>query len=162
MSGEIAQAAADVVPYVTAALSAYGGAVLAKAEDSAADATVGIGRRLLQRIFGQRQEGEPLPAVLARAAADPGDADYLGAVRAAIRDVLESNAQLFAEVREILAGAKGTVTAGSQRTSADHGAIAQSIVAGGDVSASHTVNNFTAGRDITHAQGDIVIHRTGG
>ena len=55
MSGEIAQVAAEMVPYVTTALSAYGGAVLSKAEDDVADATVGFGRRLLQRIFGREK-----------------------------------------------------------------------------------------------------------
>ena len=65
MSGEVASLAADVVPYAIAAVSAYGGAVLAKVRDDAAEATVGLGRRVLQRIFGTRKEGEPLPVPLA-------------------------------------------------------------------------------------------------
>jgi hypothetical protein len=54
MSGDVASLAAEVVPYMATAASAYGGAVLAKARDDAADATVGLGRRLLQRVFGTR------------------------------------------------------------------------------------------------------------
>jgi hypothetical protein len=155
-----------MVPYVTTALSAYGGAVLSKAEDSAADATVGFGRRLLQRIFGRNKDTEPLPPVLAKVAANPGDLDYLGTLRATIRDALENDAQMLAEVREILAEAKPTVTAGPQSAQADHGGIAQNIVAGGSVTASHTVSNVTngpiisAGRDASYSQGNMTIYRT--
>ena len=60
MAGEIATLVTDATPYVTAALGAYGGAVLTKVQDDAADATVGIGRRLLQRVFGSRATDEPL------------------------------------------------------------------------------------------------------
>ena len=45
VTGEVATLAAEVVPYASAA--AYGGAVLAKVRDDAADVTVGLGRRLL-------------------------------------------------------------------------------------------------------------------
>ena len=65
MGGEVATLAAEMTPYVSAAVGAYGGAVLAKVRDEAADATVGLGRRLLQRVFGSRREGEPLPDPLA-------------------------------------------------------------------------------------------------
>jgi hypothetical protein len=159
-----------MVPYITTALSAYGGAVLAKAQDDAADATVGFGRRLLQRIFGSKPEGEALPPVLARVAAHPDDPDYLGSLRATIRDVLEGDAQMLAEVREILAQAKPTVISGSQTATADGGGIAQNVMAAGNVSASHTINNTTsnvnnngpnisAGRDINYANRDMTINR---
>jgi hypothetical protein len=52
-------------PYAAAALSAYDAAVLARGKDDLADATVGAGRRVLQRIFGRREDGEELPAFLA-------------------------------------------------------------------------------------------------
>ena len=170
MSGEVAQAAAEMVPYITTALSAYGGAVLAKAQDDAADATVGFGRRLLQRIFGRKPEGGVLPPVLARVIAHPDDPDYLGSLRAIIRDALEGDAQMLAEVREILAQAKATVTSGSQTAMAGDGGIAQNVTAGGNVSTSHTVNNTTrnvtnngpnisAGRDVNYANRDLTINR---
>ena len=47
MPGEVASIAVEMTPYVSAAFGAYGGAVLAKVRDDAADATVGLGRRLL-------------------------------------------------------------------------------------------------------------------
>jgi hypothetical protein len=99
--------AAEMTPYVSAAVGAYGGAVLAKARDEAADATVGLGRRLLVRIFGNRAEGEPLPMPLADLAADPGDEDALAAVRLTVRRALAADPVLAAEVRSMLATAPG-------------------------------------------------------
>jgi hypothetical protein len=166
VSAEIAQVAAEMMPYITTALSAYGGAVLTKAEDSAADATVGFGRRLLQRVFGRTKGGESLPPALAKVIASPDDPDYLGALRATIRDALENDTQMLAEVREILAQAKPDVTVGPQSAQAGPGGIAQNIAAGGNVNASHTVNNVTngpaisAGRDVSYAERDLTIHRT--
>ena len=65
MAAEVASVAVEMTPYVSAVLGAYGGAVLAKGRDDAADATVGLGRRLLQRVFGRRNPEEPLPEALA-------------------------------------------------------------------------------------------------
>jgi hypothetical protein len=164
MSGDIAQVAAEAVPYMATALSAYGGAVLAKVEDSAADATVGFGRRLLQRVFGRRRDGDPLPPVLAKVVANPGDPDYLAALRAAVRDELGDSAPLLAEVREILAQAGPAVTSGQQEARAGDGGVAQNITAGGNVTAAPTIYNgphISAGRDVAYSEGDMTIHRRG-
>jgi hypothetical protein len=104
----VASLAAEMTPYVSAAVGAYGGAVLAKVRDDAADATVGLGRRLLQRVFGSRREGEPPPEPLGALIADPEDDDALAAVRLAIRRALTDDASLQAEVRSMLAGAPVT------------------------------------------------------
>jgi hypothetical protein len=95
-TGEIATLVTDATPYLTAALAAYGGAVLTKVRDDAADATVGVGRRLLQRVFGRKETG---------------DDDALGALRLVIRRELETDAEMLAEVREILAAGQATVHA---------------------------------------------------
>lgn len=129
MAGDIATIAAEVTPAAAAALSAYGVAVLAKAKDDLADATVGAGRRALQRIFGRRPEGGELPAVLAEIIANPGDEDYLSALRLAIRKALADDAQLLADVREIIGAARPNVT------------VTQTISAGRDA--------YAAGRDMT-------------
>jgi hypothetical protein len=105
MGGDVASLAAEMTPYVSAAVGAYGGAVLARARDEAADATVGLGRRLLQRIFGTRGEGVPLPGALEDLAADPEDGDALAAVRLLVRKVLGADPVLAAEVRSMLASA---------------------------------------------------------
>ena len=107
MGGDAMSLATEMTPYVSAAVGAYGGAVLAKLRDGAADATVSLGHRMLQRVFGPRSEGEPLPAPLDDLVADPYDDDALGAVRLAVRKVLAADPVLEAEVRSMLAGAEG-------------------------------------------------------
>jgi hypothetical protein len=126
MGGDVASMAAEMSPYISAAVGAYGEAVLAKVRDDAADATVGLGRRLLKKIFGHRDEGEPLPAALDDLVADPGDSDALAACRLEIRRVLAADPVLQAEVRSMLASAGG---------------VTQQVRAGRDA--------YTAGRDQT-------------
>ncbi len=126
MDGEVALLAAEVTPYASVAVAAYGWAVLTKVRDDAADATVGLGRSLLQRIFGSRREGEPLPDPLGALATDPDDSDALAAVRLAIRQALASDPALRAEVQSMLPSAPGTT---------------QQVHAGRDA--------YTAGRDQT-------------
>jgi hypothetical protein len=109
---------------MSAAVGAYGGAVLVKIRDEAADATVGLGRRLLQRVFGARDEVEPLPGPLADLAADPTDGDAVAALRLAVRKALAADPVLEAEVRSMLAAAPG---------------VSQRVRAGRDA--------YTAGRD---------------
>ena len=128
MAGEVATLVADATPYMTAAVGAYGGAVLAKVRDDAADATVGVGRRLLQRVFGRRTDNEPLPEPLAELVSYPDDADVLAALRVAIRRHLEADAAMLADVRSLLASAPGTT-------------VTQHIRAGRDA--------YVAGRDLT-------------
>lgn len=130
MAGDITTIAAEVTPAATAALSAYGRTVLAWTKDDPADATAGAGRRALQRIFGRRAPGSELPAVLSEVIENPGDEDYLSALRLAIRKALQAgDAQLLADVREIIAAARPSVT------------MTQTISAGRDA--------YVAGRDMT-------------
>ena len=128
MAGEVAVLVAEATPYITAAVGAYGGAVLARVRDDAADATVGVGRRLLQRVFGHRPEGDPLPVSLGALVADPDDADALGMVRWAIRQSLEGDAVMLDEVKSMLESVQGSV-------------VEQNIHAGRDA--------YVAGRDMT-------------
>ncbi len=109
MSGDVASLAAEAMPYASAAVAAYGGAVLARVQDGAADSTVALGRRLLQRVFGRRAGGEQLPGPLADLVSAPGDEDVLAAVRLAIRKALAADPGLEAEVRSMMAAAPGVV-----------------------------------------------------
>jgi hypothetical protein len=102
--------------YVIAAVRFYRAAVLESAQDDAAEATVGLGRRLLQRIFGTRKAGEPLPKPLADAAADPNDEDTVAALRLAIRKALSADPGLRADVEGMLARGGATVTAAGERS----------------------------------------------
>jgi hypothetical protein len=105
MDGDLASLAAEMMPYMSAAISAYGAAVLTKARDGAADATVEVGRRLLQKVFAPRHEGEPLPGPLAASASGPGDGDALSDVWLAACQALAADPALATEVRSILASA---------------------------------------------------------
>ncbi|GAA3572679.1 hypothetical protein GCM10022419_062000 [Nonomuraea rosea] len=108
MSGDLATLVADVMPYVTAAVSAYGGAVLARAQENAADATVGLGRKILQRIFGvESTEGETLEAI-AELAEDPDSAD----LQARIRKALDADPNLAAEVAQMVEQARAQLAMG--------------------------------------------------
>ena len=107
MGGDMASLATEAMPYVAAAVGAYGGAVLAKARDEAADATVSLGRRLLHRIFGSRDAIEPLPDPLAALVADPDDNDVQATVRLAICRALASDFRVEAEVRSMFFHPRG-------------------------------------------------------
>ncbi|MEV6868535.1 hypothetical protein AB0M44_47135 [Streptosporangium subroseum] len=123
MSGELATLAAEVSPYVTAAISAYGGAVLARAQDDAADATVGWGRRILQRIFGVTDAPEEAPEAVADLVSNPDNEDFQAALRVRIAKILAADAALAQEVRGMLAQAATstvTVTASGSRAIAAH------------------------------------------
>lgn len=91
----------EIVPYVTAAVAAYGAAVLTKAEDKAAEATVGLGQRLLGGLLGGRRKDEIASAVT-ELAADPGDTDLQAALRVRIRKALEADGDLATRLATLL------------------------------------------------------------
>ncbi|MEO3785247.1 hypothetical protein ABGB12_18095 [Actinocorallia sp. B10E7] len=98
---------AGLEPFVLSAVTAYGGAVLARGQEMAADATIGVGRGVLQRIFGVREEGEELPESLADLAEDPEDEERRAALRLKIRKMLAADAELAQEIQKMLPAAVG-------------------------------------------------------
>ncbi|KUM67981.1 hypothetical protein [Streptomyces curacoi] len=114
MSGDVVQVVAEITPYITAAAGAYGVAVLARTQEEAATATVALGRRLAQRIFGTRADGEELPEALADVVEDPDDPDNTAALRKAVRKALLADGELAADVRELLARAPAAVRTGDR------------------------------------------------
>jgi len=99
MAGEVVALAAEAAPFVTA----YGAAVLDKTKDGLADATVGLGKRLLELIFRRKKNDEQLPDLVVEAVENPDDSVVRGMLEYTIRKALENDAQMLAEVREILA-----------------------------------------------------------
>jgi RNA polymerase sigma-70 factor (sigma-E family) len=132
MARESAVLATEVAPYVAAALGAYGPAVLSGEMGEVADAAIGAGRRMLQRIFGRRDGRDELPAVLAEVIEDPDDADYLAVLKLEIHRIVESDAAMQADIRAILRDVSPVVT------------VTQRVTAGRDV--------YIAGRDMTIAR----------
>lgn len=108
--------AAVAMSFVIAAVRSFGNAVLEQAQDDAAEATVGLGQRLLQRIFGTRKAGEALPEPLADAVADPQDEDAVAALRLAIRKALAADSGLRTDVEGMLASGGVNVTAMGERS----------------------------------------------
>ena len=102
------------MPPVMAAISAYGAAVLVKAEGEAADATVGAARLLLQRVFGVRRAAEAVPEPVAKVAADPASATAVAALRCAIGEALV-DPELAAEARALAAARGAVVIAAGER-----------------------------------------------
>ncbi|MEO3811461.1 hypothetical protein ABGB17_20915 [Sphaerisporangium sp. B11E5] len=101
MSGDLVALVEELSPYVTAAVSAYGGAVLAQAQEEAADATVGWGRKILQRIFGVASEKDA-PEAVTDLAASPDDGDLQAALRVQMKKLLATDQALVDEVRALV------------------------------------------------------------
>jgi hypothetical protein len=101
-----ADLATAVVPYVTAAVAAYGTSVMERIRDGAADATaeatVGAGRRLLRRILQRDVSRAGVTDVVTDLAHDPTDEDRVAALRLLLRKVLAVDSGLATDVRAIL------------------------------------------------------------
>jgi hypothetical protein len=159
---DVAELAGEVTPFVTAAIEAYGSAVLTKAEDlvvdEAADSTVGLGRRILRRLTGRAEAGdvsegeEPSPprgadeepgllpevdafeVVVAELAEDPEDEDLQVVLVARLRKLLKADAE-----------AGGELAADLQRMLAEPGGT---VTASGDRSiAAHTISGIASTGD---------------
>ena len=141
MSGDLVSLAQEVSPYVVAAIGAFGGAVLVRANEQAADATVGWGRAILQRIFGVSAEGQEVPEAVAELAADPDNSDLQAVLRVRIGKLLAADPELAAQVRALLEQADTatgrtvttTVTASGKRA----------VAAGRDITGPFTTGNHS-------------------
>ncbi|GHH73769.1 hypothetical protein GCM10018781_38830 [Kitasatospora indigofera] len=125
MSTEIVELVGQATPYLTAAVSAYGGAVLARTEDAAVEATANLGRRILHAVFrrGSQAEQAALEAAVQDAAQDPENTDAVAALRQQIKRALREDADLRKELAHLLpAPAAGpvTITASGERSIAAH------------------------------------------
>ncbi|WP_131969471.1 hypothetical protein [Actinomadura sp. KC06] len=122
-----------VTQYVATAAGAYGVAVLARTQDQAADATLGVGRRLAQRIFGVRADGEEVLEPLADVIDDPDDGDNRAALHEAVHKALAADAELAVQVQQWVQDAPKTgvrVMTSGERAPAVH--TNHGIIASGD------------------------------
>ncbi|MEU0244952.1 hypothetical protein ABZ192_11585 [Streptomyces sp. NPDC006235] len=126
MGAEVVQLVEQAGPYLTAAVGAYGAAVLTRAQDVAADATVGLGQRILQLVWRHRDEaGRAELERVVEEAADEQDDTYSAAVLSRLlRRALEKDPGLREELSALLpAPAAGTVTitaSGERSIAAQH------------------------------------------
>ncbi|MBT2234270.1 hypothetical protein [Nonomuraea sp. NEAU-A123] len=109
---DVSAVVALAMPYVSAAIGAYGNAVLNKAQDVAADETVGLGRRLLQRIWQRPESQAELESAVADRVQAPDDDDSLAALRLQIKKALAADPALAKEFADMLgpAAAPAAVT----------------------------------------------------
>ncbi|MEU4437254.1 hypothetical protein [Micromonospora chalcea] len=115
MDLEVSALAAQVMPYVSAAVGAYGAGVLAKAQDVASDTTVGWGRRMLQLMMS-RGRSHAIEGAIVDLAGDPNDEDALAALRLQIRKLLAADEALATEVAEMAKSAHTRITASGSRS----------------------------------------------
>ncbi|MFC4121023.1 hypothetical protein [Nonomuraea zeae] len=102
----------DVMPYVTAAIGAYGVAVLAKTSELAADTQIARGTRILQRVFGRGDAYSRL--VIGRVAdAKPDDEPSHAALKLAIMEAFQVDPYLAREVAAMLP--RAAVAASAER-----------------------------------------------
>lgn len=134
MSTEIVQLVEQAGPYLSAAVGAYGATVLSRAQGAAvgaaADATAGLGQRILQLVWHRRddQGRDALEAAVREAAEEPDDEDAAGALRQQIKRALREDAELAREIAGLLPAAGGVTVnvSGTRAIGAQHIGIAAS------------------------------------
>lgn len=108
-----------VVSALTAAVGTYGREVLVRTEETAGDATVRLGLKLLARFRrGQGQAGAAVQAAVADVADSPGDEDFRAALRAQVKRALSGDPELAVDIEGLLRAAGTAVTATGARAAA--------------------------------------------
>ncbi|QIY56650.1 hypothetical protein HEP86_21585 [Streptomyces sp. RPA4-5] len=126
VSAEMVQFVQQAGPAVTAAVSAYGAAVLTRAQDAAADATVGLGQRILQAVWRRGDEAgrAELERVVDEAVDEQDDAYTTAVLSRILKRALQDDRELREELAALLpAPAAGTVTitaSGERSIAAQH------------------------------------------
>ncbi|MFC5833340.1 hypothetical protein [Nonomuraea insulae] len=116
------ETANDVMPYVTAAIDAYGTGVLAKTSELAADTTVARGSRILQRVFG-RGDAHSRQVIGGVAQAKPDDDAGRTALRLAIMDAFLADPVLGREVAAMLPRAAVSASEGAVAVGGNNGGM---------------------------------------
>jgi hypothetical protein len=124
MDLDVVQTAAAVMPYLTAAATAYGMNTLDKARDAVvdktSDATVTVGHRILNRILHRKESQRVIEGAVIDLAAAPDDEDAQAALRLQIRKAVTDDPALLSDIAGILNEAGVTVTASGARSVAAH------------------------------------------
>lgn len=130
MTEDIPQLVSAISPYVTAAVAAYGTAVLEKATDHSAEAGVTWGRKMLRRVFGTREEPD-VPGPIRDLADRPDDSDLLRTVRSLIVEAMQRDDVLLSDIRNLLiAATREVLPPSSSSVTASAADRAQQVVQG--------------------------------
>ncbi|MFE4255052.1 hypothetical protein ACFRU3_37365 [Streptomyces sp. NPDC056910] len=114
----------QMAPYITAALSSYGTAVLDRSIDLSADATVSLGQRLLGRLLRrtteQSEQQAPLMSALQELAQDPSDAELQMMLQLRLKRLLLQDSDLIHQLADLMPNQGVTITASGERSVAAH------------------------------------------
>lgn len=115
----------QIAPYITAAISSYGTAVLTRSAELSADSTVSLGQRLLERLLRRTVTEQPseqaaLTSAIHDLAESPEDTDLQAALRVQVKKLLLSDPQVLSEVNEIMNRNQISIVASGDRSVAAH------------------------------------------
>ena len=106
MDLDVTQAASAIVPFVTAAVSAYGAQTLDKirntAFDEASNQTVQWGHKMLARLLGRAEHQPAIEEAVLDLQSDSNSEDAAAALRLKIRKALSEDPKLLADVSAML------------------------------------------------------------
>ncbi|MFE0424937.1 hypothetical protein [Streptomyces sp. NPDC058953] len=115
----------DLAPYVTAAVTAYGTAVVTRTTDLAADSTVSLGQRVVQRLWSREDSRAGLEQAIEEVAENPQDEDAQAALRIQVRRILREDAELAAELAQVVPATRNLTASGDGAVAVEvnHGII---------------------------------------
>ncbi|WFE60053.1 hypothetical protein [Micromonospora sp. WMMD712] len=118
MDVDVSQTAAAVMPYVTAAIAAYGMSTLDKVRDTVvdktSDATANVGHRLLRRLLGREESRAAIEDAVSDLAS--GEQDGTAALRLQIRKALAADSELARELAAMLPAGSPQMKAAGDRS----------------------------------------------
>ena len=120
----------DMTAALAAAIATYGQDVWDKVDEVAADATVGLGLKLLRRIKGAKHPA--LQEAVTDAADNPADEDFAAALRAQLKKAIGADTELGDDFERLVRSAPGAIVASGERSVAV--AHNSGIIATGDKS----------------------------
>ncbi|MFE8975209.1 hypothetical protein ACFYM7_17480 [Streptomyces cyaneofuscatus] len=111
----------EIAPYVTAAISSYGTAVLTRSAELSADSTVSLGQRLLNRMLGRTPADQlggdnALNSAIMDLAQDPEDADLQAVLRVQLKKLLLEDPQMLTDVSKIMNAGEISIVASGDRS----------------------------------------------
>ncbi|MFI9641600.1 hypothetical protein ACIG87_16295 [Micromonospora sp. NPDC051925] len=126
MDFDVAETAASVMPYVTAAVTAYGVSTLDKVRstviEGASDATIGIGHHILNRLLRREQSRQVIEGAVTDIAAGEEGGDI--ALQLQIRKAMAADPDLAREIAHLLPQGNNFQRYAIQRqTNSDSGSI---------------------------------------
>ena len=104
----------QAMPAISAAVGAYGSALLTRAQSAAVNSTANAGRRILAWLRGHAHEPARLEAAVADLAEDGENPDAVAALRLQVQRILRQNPELVTELAGMLPPAPQATATGTR------------------------------------------------